>query len=150
MNETEDVLNNKSNIQPKPESLPDTPIVMTLESGSVFMDKLPKKETKTHWAKTTLEVRGKRENLMVLESGKLGTLLIKWQTKDALTKNNLVKIAKNVSAGPWHVKWLETEDGTKFAVKILDESQYAAEQTARNRHRKMLKHGFATQNEWLS
>lgn len=151
MNETEDVINDKPSNQPTTSSLPNTPIVMKVDSGSVFMDRLPQKEMKTHWAKTGVSVRKQKcGGKLILDCEKLGVVLIKWENKDALTKNNLIRILKTTPPTPWRVKWFHGDDGIKYAVKVLDESQYAAEQTARNRHRKMLKYGFATQNEWLS
>lgn len=128
-------------------------------ADDIFWNSFPKKEPdqarpageiEKHWSKTRLEAAGKRGQLVVLKSDKLGVVAIKWENKDAVTKNNLTRIIKGATGEHWHVQWFEAEGGTKFVLKIMSDEQYSSFIALKNQNRKLIKHGFATQNTWLT
>lgn len=135
---------------PTPPTPPNTPIATKADSGVVMMDKLPKQKAKTHWRKTSLKVVGKVRTgeVLAIDSDKLGRLILNWKNKDQATQDNLLRIIKG-DTGLWRVQWLEGEDGTKFIVKIYSDVQYSEFAKAKNQNRKLMSHGFATQNMWL-
>lgn len=119
-------------------------------ADDIFWNSLPSKPMEKHWSKTGLKALGKKGKLLVLKSERKGTLAIKWENKDAVTKGNLTRILKGSENAVWHVQWFEAEDGTRFIIKILDEAQYSEYLKLRNQNRKIRKHGFETGDMWLT
>ena len=150
---SEDVKNSQTT-PTQPTTPPNAPIVMKVDSGVVMMSSLPSKKPEFHWTKTELKAVGKAGGLIVFASGKLETLYVSLKklegAKGSDTYENVLAALKGQSAAPLHVQWTTSDDGRKFILKVLNEAQYKAALGDMNRHRKMMRHGFQTQNAWMS
>ena len=121
--------------------------------GAVLTDKLPSKKPGFHWTKTTLGILGKDGKLLVFASDKgerfyVGVEKLE-ESKGTETYSNMLAVVKG-RRGPLHVRWIASDDGRKFILKVLDDAQYETYMKDANRHRKMMRHGFQTQNAWMS